>query len=542
MLPYFPIPFPDELLYSIIARYHRHTCSPGPKATLEDLFRNRSVKASVDLQGHLGALAGRLPPGIGLNAETLARKHTLLPYYTAYQRPEVARAALEAVTRGTTEGLHLRLGIATWVVRAPVTLRFCPACDAETLAARGERCWRRAHQLPGVLVCPDHGGALRDSTVVPRATGQHDFVAATEEVCGPAEPPSWAANPACMELLGRIARGSAQLLSAPHPGRDIAGTEAAVHAAIAVRGLARPTGRPHRQRLEALRDAVLAPLRGVLAQASEDGWLLRLTRRHRRAAPPLDHVLLDVLLAAAEPPKPRSPAPARRRFLADEPAFVARLTAFVAEGKGLCATARALGVDPGTVRQHVTRLGLAAPWKPLHSRRATSDDQKQKTNRASWQSMLSDEPRLSVTELRRRLPAEYAWLYRNDRDWLRDHRPEPATRGAPVTRVDWHSVDNSVAADVAAAVERLKTTVPPTRVTVAALERAIGRPGWIGPRKGKLPRTMATVRELVESVEAFRTRRVAWVEAVLGPEIAPWRMRQLAGLPSRWRAVPADDA
>jgi hypothetical protein len=345
-----------------------------------------------------------------------------------------------------------------------------------------------------------------------------------------------------MDLLGRIARGSARLLSAPHPERDIAGTEAAMHAAIAARGLARLSGRPDGQRLEALRAAVLAPLHGVLPEASEDTWLLALIRRHRRAVPPLHHVLLEALLEAAAPPTPRPPDPARRRFLADDPAFVARLKAFVAEGAGLRATARALGVDAGTVRLHATRLGLAVPWKPLHRERITSDDGEQNAIRTRWLNMLAEEPGLGPTALRRRLPAEFAWLYRNDRDWLRDHRPAATPRGAPGARVDWEAVDGGLAADVAAAAERLKAAVPPVRVTVAALGRAVAKPGWIGPRKSKLPRTMAALAELAESVDVFRARRLAWAEAALGADVAPWRIRRLAGLPGRWRPASAGDA
>ena len=156
--------------------------------------------------------------------------------------------------------------------------------------------------------------------------------------------------------------------------------------------------------------------------------------------------------------------------------------------------------------------------------------------------MLAKEPGLGPTMLRRRLPAEFAWLYRKDQDWLRNHRPAAAPRGAPGARVDWEAVDGGLAADVAAAAARLHAAAPPTRVTVAALERAIGRPGWIGPRKGKLPHTMAALAELAESVEAFRARRLAWAEAALGADGALWRIRRLARLPGRWRAERAGDA
>lgn len=156
--------------------------------------------------------------------------------------------------------------------------------------------------------------------------------------------------------------------------------------------------------------------------------------------------------------------------------------------------------------------------------------------------MQAEEPELGPTALRRRLPAEFSWLYRNDRAWLRDHRPAAARRGAPGARVDWETVDGDLAADIAAAAARLKAAAPPVRVTVAALERAVAKPGWIGPRKAKLPRTMAALAELTESVEVFRARRLACAEAALGADVAPWRIRRLAGLPGRWRAASARDA
>lgn len=545
MLPYFPAPFPDELLYSLLGRYQRHVCSPGPKATLEDLFGNRFVRASPDLQGHLAALADRLPQGLGLDAERLARDCTPLPYYTAFQPTDVALAAEQAMTMGTTEGLHFHLGIATSSVRAADALRFCPSCHGETLEARGERCWRRVHQLPAVLVCPDHGIPLLSSTVVPRKAGQHAFVAATDENCAATEPPPWAANPACVALLGRIARASTRLLASPHPRQTISEIQRAVRVAAAACGLATSSGRPDKRRLEALRETVLAPLQGVLPEAISDEWLLLLIRRHRSAIHPLHHVLLNVLLEAAGPDDRRPPAPATRHFLANEPTFIRRLTALASDGLGLRATARALGVDPGTVRLHSTRLGLPVSWKALHKEPVTRDHIDQCAIRRRWLQMQREEPELGVTALRRRLPAEFAWLYRHDRDWLRQHQPAPAPQGPHAARVDWGTLDHRLATDIAAAAAQLKAADPPVRVSFAALERAITRPRWISDRKGKLPRTVAAIEAMAESVEAFRIRRHAWAKVTLGAEgrdMAPWRIRRFAGLPNRWRPGEGQDA
>lgn len=137
MLAYFPASLPDELLFSRLARYHLHICSQSSKQTLDDLFGDRSVRASVDLQCRLSALAQRLPPSLGATAEDLAQA-TLFGYHAAFQPAGTRRLALRSMLDGEAAGLHARLGIAAGL-RAPAhRLRWCAACHEEALATHGE--------------------------------------------------------------------------------------------------------------------------------------------------------------------------------------------------------------------------------------------------------------------------------------------------------------------------------------------------------------------------------------------------------------------
>ena len=90
-LAYFPAAHPGELLYSLLARYHQHMGVPSSIHTMEALYGQRLVVASLDLPGHLGALADHLPPGAGWIALRMANELTLLPYYTAFQPAAVRR-------------------------------------------------------------------------------------------------------------------------------------------------------------------------------------------------------------------------------------------------------------------------------------------------------------------------------------------------------------------------------------------------------------------------------------------------------------------
>lgn len=54
MLPYFPVPYEDELLYSCIARYGCHTGqAQNQKAVIRDVWGTDSAVAIPDLPSHL---------------------------------------------------------------------------------------------------------------------------------------------------------------------------------------------------------------------------------------------------------------------------------------------------------------------------------------------------------------------------------------------------------------------------------------------------------------------------------------------------------
>ena len=78
MLAYFPAIYPNELLYSVLARYHLHMGLPPVALTLESLFGNRKTVAAFDLPGNLQALADRIPPQRKLTVAYMIEHLTLV--------------------------------------------------------------------------------------------------------------------------------------------------------------------------------------------------------------------------------------------------------------------------------------------------------------------------------------------------------------------------------------------------------------------------------------------------------------------------------
>ncbi|CAO3417840.1 TnsD family Tn7-like transposition protein [Azospirillum doebereinerae] len=535
MLPYFPAPYPDELLYSLLARYHRHTCSISPKRTLEDLFGSRNVRATMDLPGHLGALSRHLPPDQDLTPERLAIEFTLFPYYTTFQPPAVVTDVLATLINGAADGIHLRLGMATSTVPTPAALRYCPACYTVALGRWGERYWRRTHQLPGVLVCPDHGVPLVDSGVIPGLGHQHEFIAADDRTYEPdTPPPQWANDERCRNILLQVAARSAVLLTVPPQGVDPADMTASNRHALVDRHLASTNGRVDQRQLHDAFNTAFAPVRAVLQELSETTWLPSIVRKHRHAFHPLHHILFGLFLDRYAPlPNTTRSAPPRRVANRE---FACQLRDLVSHGNGLRATARALGVDTNTVRRHTAKLDLAAPWRPLVRPQLPAKEDPGPAIQERWMKLQCREPQLGRKALADRLPAEYTWLYRHDRAWLATHSPVPAARLPPAGRVDWKTADHDLAIALSDTARTIIPLVPPVRVTLAELERRLGRPGWIGKRRIKLPETLTVLSLVAESVESFQLRRIAWAREILEQSDGPaptWKIRRLAGLPDR---------
>ncbi|MGR0189034.1 TnsD family Tn7-like transposition protein [Azospirillum aestuarii] len=535
MLPYFPASYPDELLYSVLARFHRHTCSVSPKRTMDDLFGNRDARATVDLPGHLGSLSRRLPPDRGLTPERLAIEFTLFPYHTAFQPSEVVAAVLSAMTEGPASGIHTRLGITTSTVVTPATLRYCPVCHAEALTHRGERFWRRAHQLPGVLVCLDHGKPLAESKSAPGSGHQTVFIAADDCVYQ-AEPPTppWANDDDCRAILLEIAGRSAALLSATPRGVDPAGLTAGYRHALTDRRLASANGRVDQRQLHNAFNAIFAPARMVIPELANTVWLSPIVRKHQHVFHPLHHILFGLFLDRYVPLPPLPLRPPRRKIATAE--FLSQLRVLVNRGDGICTVARNLGVDPSTVRLHAAKLGLATPWRPPVRPHPPAKEDPGPAIRKRWLELQQLEPHLKRKALAGRLPNEHAWLYRHDRTWLKAHSPAPVVRPPPVAHQDWTVVDQDLAAALRKSADAILLLVPPVRVTLAELERQLGRPGWICNRRPKLPQTLAMLASVRESVEAFQLRRIVWAYDALqrsGESTSPWRVRRVARLSNR---------
>ena len=171
----FPIPYPDELIYSTVARSKIRAGITSPKQLLEDVFANRKVIATVDLPCHLSRLIELYPSG-HYDVNSLAYKHTLFPLYAPFIPEERRQKCLEWMTEQSQGAIHLAIGKNASRLPPIKFLRYCPLCLDEQLSNYGEWYWSRLWQIQGLTCCLKHG-SLIDSSLEYRPKSRHDFIA-----------------------------------------------------------------------------------------------------------------------------------------------------------------------------------------------------------------------------------------------------------------------------------------------------------------------------------------------------------------------------
>lgn len=164
MIGFFPDPYPDELLYSVCARYAERVNYPNRQMTIQDLFGKRSFSAIVDFPTRLEYLLS-LIPNHNYSSEEIINKNTLFPFYEPFLFLERALKIREEMKSLADNHLQTRLATNIYQVAQPKFLRFCSLCLLKDRKLYGETYWHRIHQLAGILVCPEHKCFLHDSSI-----------------------------------------------------------------------------------------------------------------------------------------------------------------------------------------------------------------------------------------------------------------------------------------------------------------------------------------------------------------------------------------
>ncbi|MCL6598518.1 MAG: TnsD family transposase [Alicyclobacillus macrosporangiidus] len=489
-----PAPYPDELLYSVLARYHVRSGNSSYLRTTLDLFGSKTVTASFYFPTRLNTLVGNLPVGSPLTVEEIIDRHSILPYYQPFIPPERVEAIKKEMVCGN-HGVNIfrMIGQQASSIPLPSNLLFCPKCLHEDLERYGEAYWHRVHQLAGIIMCPKHEVTLLPSEVGALTKNAYAYLAASPETC-PERPWTLVYSDKTVRHLVRLAQMAQWLLEANIGPLDY---QARYQAALQQHGYITKGGSIRvRYLVQDLRNTLgdeLLSIYGLIRNVRR--WAPQLLRYDLSSFHPIRHLLFILFLSISMEEFVESPVSGQRIEARHD-------------------------------------LGGAKP-----KRRKPEEDELVRRRR-SWQELRERYPDASKSQLRQQDPATYDWLKRHDFDWLVKNVPEPRSsshRRGRTKEVDWSRRDLEILERVRKVVAgMLEDEGRPVKVSLTQVMKRSGYPMLIH-NLDKLPKTKRYLEEILDTAETFQKRRIRWAVNVLregGKKLNKTNLLKTASLPA----------
>ncbi|MBD2203534.1 TniQ family protein [Calothrix sp. FACHB-1219] len=296
MVSFFPKPYPDEILYSVITRYHIRCGNTSPKITLQELFNSQTTVATVDLPSNLNNLIQNLQFISNYQVEDFIYKHTLYPLYSPFLPANRSSQILESMKGDYGGDIHTRAGIMASSITMPKYFRFCSTCQEEDLKNYGELYWHRIHQIPGVLVCPFHGEFLQNSLAPLHGFNKHEYYAASTDNCSITREPSIFSTDT-LKKLQVLAKDFWWLINSEILSQEPQWFRKQYTNLMIEQGLATATGRIHQTRLLDnflffYGREMLSAVDSMVTHNDSSNWVTSIARKHRKSFHPLRHLLM----------------------------------------------------------------------------------------------------------------------------------------------------------------------------------------------------------------------------------------------------------
>ena len=179
MISFFPDIYPDELMYSQLARYYAKSGYTSYIFAAEDLYEKRTVKPDIEFVNPLTKNAFNV---ITRTAawEYIIQNHTMFPYYARFLPIERRQKAYNSLLE-VKGNIHNLLAIPKNNNGEMRYLRYCPICTQEDREKYGETYWHRIHQMIDVNVCPIHSCYLVNSDVAISSRASPNLITAEEK-------------------------------------------------------------------------------------------------------------------------------------------------------------------------------------------------------------------------------------------------------------------------------------------------------------------------------------------------------------------------
>lgn len=483
----FPMPYADELIYSTIARSGVRAGIVSPKQLLDEIFNNRKVIATFDLPNHLASVV-KLYKANQYDVETLIYQHTLFPIYSPFLPNERRLKCIEWMKNASQGSVHLASGLNASRLPVLSKARYCPICIQEQVNRYGEGFWSRDWQIIGADCCLKHKIKLIDSNLDFRSSHRHEFFQISETIKIPvtqnliATEDELFLTDKIIDLLHQPA-----IESPSYEQWSIFYNHLAL-SNDCIKGKTQIVFEKIREKFLNRWDIKLLKRFNLDDLESDNNWLISIFRKHRKSFSYLEHILvIEAFWGKAW------------KF---EEIFntVKRLKKTTVDDK----------------RQIPQNIVSEIPFK-----------------RNQWLAILA-ENNFQIKQTRALNKALYAWLYRNDREWLvKEHEKYQNKYINSTDKYDWNKRDKKFVRELLTFKNSVINNIDGARRSRNFWIKNSQNSSIIEKNLSKLPLVTAFLNRYSEDISDYQIRRLTrtYLDRITKQEsLSEWIILRKSGL------------
>ncbi|KAB0509253.1 hypothetical protein F7R06_05055 [Pseudomonas moorei] len=515
----------DETFFSLCSRQHQFLGHLDTSSTLKWLFGSPRCSTTHDLPSNLCSLDSRMTACWG-DATSIILEHTILPLLIPFQSRDRIDNAVLAMQSPSIGSIKYSLGLVTGRFGAEHPLKACTSCMREDRLTCGAAYWHLSHQYPGVVLCPVHELLLKECIVNRQWSGRFKWILPSEELFESDSPPypSDAAKNALKKMseaiLDLVHDGKSRCFDPDSVSNVYKDALDLLGASFEIRERTANSFAEYASLIQPYPPYTSLPTTPSKASA----FISQMTRKVRGRCHPLKHLVLitwlfDRLNMFIDQYDARSKAGLLTKF--SNAAFAKNNLQPTTSEMNTLVARRPKKLKPqlrvailenlikGEAKDKICskfRVSISTVNRLLSSDRLvkTSRQEKQlrknlRTYRAQWNSVIKENSQMSTKELRSRTPNLYAWLYRNDRDWLLARNSElPCGRLGNYSSIDWDKRDIELQNLILSTMHRAYGEYDQLRISKTALFSLVPSLSRLLEKRTHYPKTRLLIRELLQ--------------------------------------------
>ncbi|MBU5317734.1 TnsD family transposase [Clostridium bornimense] len=491
MIKFLPRRYNDELLYSVIGRYHKYSGNLSLKTTLRELFNTINITPTIEFQSYLKEFVKNIED-ISISEKDLIEDNSLMPLYFYFMKKKDVKEITKRLINSNGKSIKYKTGILAGGICRKKHIYYCPLCCKEELSMYKECYIHRTHQVEGVFVCEKHGCLLNEYSS--NLIRDEYIVINSERIDFNVRYIDCDLN----KKLKQISKDVYFLLNNRKLKFTIEDIKKKYNIILYKRGLSSINGRVyqgnlHKEFINYHGEELLNLLNSNIDMDNENNWLKCLVRKYKKIVHPLRHILFIEFLygsveefmnqmkdtelnfkhkralclnpccknykkAVINEYKIKFDSKSKKvigtfrckcgftysKDIKKGPYYIGRVICYgdvwenglkklIQSDLSINAIAKQMRCDAGTVVKYADKLGIKNSLNTQRKILVKSTNKNdnylyiKREYRNSVKKLISEKNGITRTEVRRCLKKEYIWLYRNDKYWFDINMPSIQT-------------------------------------------------------------------------------------------------------------------